>query len=340
MPFDNNPAPNLEARLRREIRGEVLFDAFSRGRYSTDASIYQIEPLGIVVPRDREDAAVVIAVAREEGVPVLARGAGTSQCGQTVAKALVIDCSKHLNRVVSVDVEGRRARVEPGVVLDRLNRSLRQHKLFFPVDPSTASRATIGGMTANNSCGSRSIRYGNMVHNVRGIDALLADGTRAWFGEVPGNFDDDDDGGGDGVGGPMPARYRDLVQRLRALHRREADEIARRFPQVLRRVGGYNIDSIDDNGHNMARLLVGSEGTLAFFNEIELDLQPIPAHRVLGICHFPTFYSAMASTRKIVELGPSAVELVDRTMIDLSRDIPLFRAVSTNLFGASRRHCC
>jgi FAD/FMN-containing dehydrogenase/Fe-S oxidoreductase len=327
MPFDNHPAPNLEARLRREIRGEVLFDAFTRGRYSTDASIYQIEPLGVVVPRDREDAAVAIAVAREEGVPVLARGAGTSQCGQTVAKALVIDCSKHLSRVVSVDVEGRRARVEPGVVLDRLNRSLRQHKLFFPVDPSTASRATIGGMTANNSCGSRSIRYGNMVHNVRGIDALLADGTQAWFGEVAGNFDDDGDGAGDGVSGPMPARYRDLVQRLRALHRREADEIARRFPQVLRRVGGYNIDSIDDNGHNMARLLVGSEGTLAFFHEIELDLQPIPAHRVLGICHFPTFYSAMASTRKIVELGPSAVELVDRTMIDLSRDIPLFRAV-------------
>ena len=238
MPFDNNPAPNLEARLRREIRGEVLFDAFSRGRYSTDASIYQIEPLGVVVPRDREDAAVAIAVAREEGVPVLARGAGTSQCGQTVAKALVIDCSKHLCRVVSVDVEGRRARVEPGVVLDRLNRSLRQYKLFFPVDPSTASRATVGGMTANNSCGSRSIRYGNMVHNVRGIDALLADGTHAWFGEVPGNFDGDGDadGGGDGVGGPMPARYRDLVQRMRALHRREADEIARRFPQVLRRV--------------------------------------------------------------------------------------------------------
>ena len=126
---------------------------------------------------------------REEGVPVLPRGGGTSQCGQTVARALVIDCSKYLDRVISVDVEGRRARVEPGVVLDRLNRQLRKDKLFFPVDPSTASRATIGGMTANNSCGSRSLRYGNMVHNVRGIDALLADGTQAWFGEVPGNFD-------------------------------------------------------------------------------------------------------------------------------------------------------
>jgi len=307
----------LEHRLSRETQGEVLFNAFSRGRYSTDASIYQIEPLGVVVPKSREDAATAIAIAREEGVSVLPRGAGTSQCGQTVARALVIDCSKHLDRVIAVDVEGHRARVEPGVVLDRLNRLLRQHKLFFPVDPSTASRATIGGMTANNSCGSRSLRYGNMVHNVRGIDALLADGTQAWFGELPGNFDDS----------AISERYRALVRRMRSLHRREAAEIERRFPKVLRRVGGYNIDSIDDAGHNMARLLVGSEGTLAFFNEIELDLQPIPAHRVLGICHFPSFYDAMAATRKIVDLGPSAVELVDRTMIELSRDIPMFRPV-------------
>ncbi len=321
MPLDNILGSILERRLRREISGEVLFDTFSRGRYATDASIYQIEPLGVAVPRSREDAAAAIAIAREEGVPVLPRGGGTSQCGQTVARALVIDCSKNLDRVVSVDVEGRRARVEPGVVLDRLNRQLRKDKLFFPVDPSTASRATIGGMTANNSCGSRSLRYGNMVHNVRGVDALLADGTTAWFGEVPGNFPADSDGGA------TPEPYRELVRRMRALHRREAEEIERRFPKVLRRVGGYNIDSISDSGHNMARLLVGSEGTLAFFNEIELELQPIPAHRVLGICHFPSFYGAMAATRRIVELGPSAVELVDRTMIDLSRDIPMFRPV-------------
>ncbi len=321
MPLDNKSDPTLEARLRREVRGEVLFDAFSRGRYATDASIYQIEPLGIVVPRSCEDAAAAIAIARAEGVPVLPRGGGTSQCGQTVARALVIDCSKYLDRVISIDVEARRARVEPGVVLDRLNRQLRKDRLFFPVDPSTASRATIGGMTANNSCGSRSLRYGNMVHNVSGVDALLADGTAAWFGEVPGNLPADSNGGA------MPERYRELVTRMRALHRREAEEIERRFPNVLRRVGGYNIDSISDTGHNMARLLVGSEGTLAFFNEIELELQPIPAHRVLGICHFPTFYGAMAATRKIVELGPSAVELVDRTMIDLSRDIPMFRPV-------------
>src|ERR1700738_340330 len=154
MPLDNPAGSRLEARLRREMRGEVLFDTFSRGRHSTDASIYQSEPLGVVVPRSREDAAAAIAIAREEGVPVLPRGGGTSQCGQTVARALVIDCSKYFDRVISVDVGGRRARVEPGVVLDRLNRLLRKDKLFFPVDPSTASRATIGGMTANNSCGS------------------------------------------------------------------------------------------------------------------------------------------------------------------------------------------
>src|SRR6201987_3480625 len=151
MPLDDPVGSRLETRLRREIQGEVLFDAFTRGRYATDASIYQIEPLGVVVPKRREDAAAAIAIAREEGVPVLPRGAGTSQCGQTVARALVIDCSKYLDRVVAVDVEGRRARVEPGVVLDRLNRHLRKDRLFFPVDPSNASRATIGGGAANTN---------------------------------------------------------------------------------------------------------------------------------------------------------------------------------------------
>jgi FAD/FMN-containing dehydrogenase/Fe-S oxidoreductase len=321
MPLDNPPRRRvgdgaLADRLRRAVRGEVLFDSFSRGRYSTDASIYQIEPIGVVVAKDRDDVAAAIEIAREEGIPVLPRGGGTSQCGQTVGEALVIDGSKHMNGVVSVDPEARRAVVQPGVVLDRLNKQLREKKLWFPVDVSTGNRATIGGMTANNSCGARSLRYGNMVHNVRGIDALLADGTAIKVGEVGGNLE-----------GAEPERYRELVRSMRALHRREADEIERRFPKLLRRVGGYNIDMIDDAGHNMAHLLVGSEGTLAFFNEIELDLQPIPANRVLGICHFPTFYKAMESTQHIVKLGPAAVELVDRTMIELSRDIEMFRPV-------------
>ncbi|HTT81044.1 MAG TPA: FAD-linked oxidase C-terminal domain-containing protein [Stellaceae bacterium] len=307
----------LEARLRRELRGEVMFDAFTRGRYATDASIYQIEPLGVAVPKDKADVAAALQIAREEGVPVLPRGGGTSQCGQTVARALVLDCSKYMDRVVALDPAARRVRVQPGVVMERLNQRLRPHKLWFPVDVSTGDRATLGGMTANNSCGARSIRYGNMVHNVRAIDAILADGGEARFAEVPGNFGDDVE----------PERYRGLVRDMRALHRREADEIERRFPKVLRRVGGYNIDMISDTGHNMAHLLVGSEGTLAFFSEIELELQPIPPHRVLGICHFPSFYAAMDATQRIVKLGPSAVELVDRTMIDLARGNPVFRPV-------------
>jgi FAD/FMN-containing dehydrogenase/Fe-S oxidoreductase len=317
MPLDNPPAAHLEDRLKRELRGEVLFDAFNRGRYSTDASIYQIEPLGIAVPKDRDDIAAALQIAREEGVPVLPRGGGTSQCGQTVARALVLDCSKYMQGVVALDTENRRVRVQPGVVMERLNAKLRQHKLWFPVDVSTGDRATIGGMTANNSCGARSIRYGNMVHNVRAIDAILADGTAARFAEVPGNFGEDVE----------PERYRGLVREMRDLHRREAGEIDARFPKLLRRVGGYNIDMIDDAGHNMAHLLVGSEGTLAFFTEIELDLQPIPPHRVLGICHFPTFYQAMNATQHIVKLGPAAVELVDRTMIELARDIAMFRPI-------------
>ncbi|MGH6995708.1 MAG: FAD-binding oxidoreductase, partial [Stellaceae bacterium] len=314
-------ATTLETRLRGALKGDILFDAFSRGRYATDASIYQIEPVGVVVPRDAEDVAAAFAIAREDGVALLPRGGGTSQCGQTVGRALVLDCSKYMNQVLNVDVARRRARVQPGVVMDRLNRQLKSKGLFFPVDVSTGDRATLGGMTANNSCGTRSLRYGNMVHNVRAIDALLPDGTTATFGEVPGNF-----GNNGGENPALPERYRDLVRKVRALHDRETDEIAARFPKLQRRVGGYNIDMIADAGHNMAHLLVGSEGTLAFFNAIELDLQPLPPHRVLGVCHFPSFYSAMQATKPIVALKPTAVELVDRTMIGLARDIPLFRA--------------
>ena len=306
----------LAARLRRAIEGEVWFDPESRGRYSTDASIYQIEPIGVVAPRTAGDIAQAIAVCREAGAPVLPRGAGTSQCGQTVGEAVVIDTSKYLDRVIDFDAESRRVTVQPGIVLDRLNAWLRPKGLFFPVDVSPANRATIGGMAGNNSCGSRSIRYGNMVHNVHAISAILAGGTAVRFAEVSGNL----------AGFTGDDHYSDLIRRMRALGAREADEIARRFPALLRRVGGYNIDTLaTGGGHNMAHLLVGSEGTLGFFTEIELDLQPLPAHRVLGVCHFPAFYEAMSATQHIVALDPSAVELVDRTLMELARDIAVFR---------------
>src|SRR5438128_257911 len=185
-PLPTNHA--LAERLRRELEGEVLFDAFSRGRYSTDASHYQIEPLGVVVPRTDDDVRAALALAREEGVPLLPRGGGTSQSGQTVGRALVIDYSKHLNRLVEINEIDGTCVVEPGIVLDELNRQLRQSGLWFPVDVSTSSRATIGGMAGNNSCGTRSLRYGIMRDNVIAIDAILADGSEARFGEVGHNL--------------------------------------------------------------------------------------------------------------------------------------------------------
>ena len=306
----------LAARLRREVRGEVLFDAASRGRYSTDASIYQIEPVGVVVPQTEDGAAAALRVAMEEGVPVLPRGGGTSQCGQTVGAALVIDHSKHLNHVVSFDRDAHTVTVQPGVVLDQLNAYLRPHGLWYPVDVSTSAQATIGGMAGNNSCGSRSIHYGNMVHNVRAIDAVLADGTEYQFGAVPAN---------EKVEGP--AGYRELVGKIRAIVAREAEEIALRVPRVLRRVGGYNLDRIALTPvFNMAHQLVGSEGTLAYSRHIHLNLATLPKHKTLGVCHFPSFYKAMEAPQHIVKLAPAAVELVDRTMIGLARDNPAFRA--------------
>src|SRR6266851_3387138 len=176
--------PGLERRLKAEITGEIRFDPFTRGRYATDASQYQMMPLGVVLPRTLAEAERAIALAREEGVTVLPRGGGTSQCGQTVNRSLVVDCSKYLNRVLDLDVAGRRCTVEPGIVLDDLNRALKPHGLWFPVDISTASRATIGGMAGNNSCGARSLRYGVTRDNVLSIDAVLADGSAAHFGPI------------------------------------------------------------------------------------------------------------------------------------------------------------
>jgi FAD/FMN-containing dehydrogenase/Fe-S oxidoreductase len=308
-PLEGSP---LERRLRREVRGEVRLDPLGRGLYATDASIYQVFPLGVVVPRDADDVQAVLALCREAGIPVLPRGGGTSQCGQTVGEAVVLDCSRHLRRILDVDVAGKVARVQPGLVLDDLNRALRPYRLFFPVDPSTASRATLGGMAANNSSGARSIRYGNMVHNVRSIEAILADGTAARFGPP---------GGGEGP------EVQALRGRLEAIAAREAKEIRARFPKVLRRVGGYNLDHLLVPSPNLAELLVGSEGTLAFFTELELPLQSLPPATALGICHFPRFRDAMEVTKALVTLDPVAVELVDRTILEGARRMPEFAPV-------------
>ena len=320
IPKDRIGDSRLAARLARETEGEVLFGAADRGRYATDASIYQMEPVGVLIPRSIGDVQAAMAICREEGIPVLPRGGGTSQCGQTVNRALVIDTSKHLRRVLSVDAEAQTATVEPGIALGALNGEIAKHKLFFAVDPSTHARCTIGGMAGNNSCGGKSIRYGLMADNVLSIDALLADGSRFRFGELPDN-----------LGAEVPAATADLIQRLRALGAREATEIEARFPKQLRRVGGYNIDALtpaarERGRSNLARLLVGSEGTLAYSAALTLQLHRVKPRKVMGICQFPTFRTAMEASQHLVTLMPEAVELVDRTMIDLGRSIAMFRA--------------
>jgi len=304
----------LASKLRAHVDGEVLFDRFSRGRYSTDASIYQLEPVGVVIPRNEGAARAAIQIAAEQGVPILPRGAGTSQCGQTVGVALVIDCSKYLNQVVELDIPGRTVTVQPGVVLDQLNAMLRPHGLWFPVDVSTSAQATLGGMAGNNSCGARSIRYGNMVHNVAAIDAWLPGGDTFRFGPVSE------------ADNAAPA-YRALIERIQTVVKREAGEITKRWPTVLRHVQGYNLDMLQpDRDYNLSHLLVGSEGTLAFSRRLTLKLSPLPAHKVLGVVQFPSFFRAMECTQQIVSLDPDAVELIDRTMIDLARENPAFES--------------
>ena len=321
-------AAKLAGRLASETEGEVLFDLASRGRYATDASIYQIMPVGVFVPRTPRDVALAIDIARDLKIPLLPRGGGTSQCGQTTGAALVIDNTKYLRNVLAVDKEAATADVEPGIVLDHLNAQLKPHGLWYPVDVSTSAQATLGGMAGNNSCGSRSIAYGNMVHNVLGADVWLADGTSLSFGPVAGLGD----------------KELRIAEFVRGLADRLRPEIDAHWPQVMRRVAGYNLDIFHpvserpytgDGSVNLAHLLIGSEGTLAVTRSLKLQLSPLPRAKVLGVVNFPTFHAARDSAQHIVKLGPSAVELVDRTMIELSRANPAFRAViESALIGA------
>ena len=314
----NDEHTELTRRLSKEIAGDVCADIYSRGRYATDASIYQMMPAAVVIPANIDDVKTSVDIAREYQMPITPRGGGTSQCGQTVNSGLIIDNSRHLHKLLELDVANRRCVVQPGIVLDELNRILKPHGLWFPVDVSTASRATIGGMTANNSCGQRSIYYGTMRHNVRAIQAILPSGDIMRFDEIDASLE--------GLSGSKRILAKDLL----ALGAKEQDTIRARFPKVLRRVGGYNIDALIPNEgmqpqtHNLAHLLVGSEGTLAYSTEIELKLWPLPTQRVLGVCHFPSFHQAMDATQHLVKLGPHAVELVDNTMIALARDIDMY----------------
>jgi FAD/FMN-containing dehydrogenase/Fe-S oxidoreductase len=320
----NEVAATLASRLAAQTQGEVLFSPADRGRYATDASIYQVAPAGVFVPRSTQDVQLALDICRDLKVPIIARGAGTSQCGQTVGAGLVIDYSKHLRKILHFDAASRTAEVEPGMVLDHLNLALKKLGLWFPVDVSTSAQATLGGMAGNNSCGSRSIAYGNMVHNVLGIQAWTSDGTLHHFGRFDGSV----------------GALREIGIRVKELAAQLAPEIDERWPKQLRRVGGYNLDVFrpqserpytQDGSVNLAQLLVGSEGTLALTRSLTLQLCELPQAKVLGVVNFPTFYKAMDCAQHIVKLGSdgslTAVELVDRTMIELALQNPAFAPV-------------
>jgi FAD/FMN-containing dehydrogenase/Fe-S oxidoreductase len=326
----NEVAGRLAARLASETQGEVLFSAADRGRYATDASIYQVMPVGVFVPRSADDVKTALDICRDLQVPIVPRGGGTSQCGQTVGAGLVIDHAKHVRKLLNLDLAQRSAEVEPGMVLDHLNAALKSHGLWYPVDVSTSAQATLGGMAGNNSCGSRSIAYGNMVHNVLGATAWRSDGSLLTLGRY------------DQASGAA----RQLGDYVKTLSNQLRPELQAHWPKVLRRVGGYNLDIFNnqnekpytaDGSVNLAHLLVGSEGTLALTKSLKLSLSELPRAKVLGVVNFPTFYKAMDSAQHIAKLGDgclTAVELVDRTMIELSLQNPAFApTVRTALIG-------
>jgi FAD/FMN-containing dehydrogenase/Fe-S oxidoreductase len=318
----------LAQHLRRHVAGEVRFDPTSRHLYSTDGSIYRVEPLGVVVPRTPEDIVTVVQIAGEMGVPITARGGGTSLSGQSIGPGVVLDCSKYVNEILDIDPAGRVARVRPGLVLDQFNRALAPHGLQFGPEVATASRANLGGMIGNNSAGARSIVYGKTIDHVRRLAVVLSDGSRADFGPLTAEEWD------------RKASQRtlegEIYRGVRQTVRDNAGEIGRRFPRILRRVSGYNLDRFlslvpspsslaqTDKGQGTSdkglhQLVIGGEGTLAIVTEAELSLVPRPKARGLLVAHFATLAASMTALAPCLEFHPSAVELLDKLLIELSR---------------------
>lgn len=314
-PVDPLTVVSLERELNARVQGEVRFDETARTLYATDASPYEIRPIGVVVPRTTDDVRATVELAARHGVPLLPRGGGTSLAGQTVGRALVLDVSKYLDRVLEVNLEERWARVEPGVVRDHLNSRLAPHGLQFTPDISTTNRANIGGMVANNSAGTRSIKYGKTVDQVLRMRVLLMDGTELELGPVD-----------EATLQAKLARQDREGELYRTVHRiatEHADEIDARYPKIMRRVGGYNLDEfVAGRPFNLAKLVCGSEGTLAVILDVTVHLDPVPTHRLLAMLHFETLEQALTAVQHVNRHGPSAVELMDRDIFVLGRQNP------------------
>jgi FAD/FMN-containing dehydrogenase/Fe-S oxidoreductase len=303
-------ASRLERGLRATVRGEVRFDDKSRALYSTDASIYQIPPLGVVIPEDAEDARRALLVAAEEGVPILPRGGGTALAGQTVAAALVLDFSKRMHRILELDPERRRARVEPGVRLDRLNRAAAPHGLQFGPDPATLRQCAFGGMIGNNACGARSLVHGKTVDHVHGLHCLMAGGEELRLGRVPRS-----------AVPSLPGREGEIARALTAAVAPHREAILSDYPRVPRRVSGYNLDMLAEGDElDLAALIVGSEGTLATVVEAEIGLVPLPLHRTLVLLAFGDRYQPLDAVPEILgTTGLSALEIVDDRILRSAR---------------------
>jgi FAD/FMN-containing dehydrogenase/Fe-S oxidoreductase len=309
----NDHGEDFRRDLQAHTTGEVRFDQISRALYSTDASVYQIEPQGVVLPRTRGDLIRIVRICAEHGCSMTMRGGGTSQAGQAIGPGVIVDTSKYLNRVLELNVEERWARVEPGIVLDELNARLKAHGLRFAPDISTASRATVGGMMANNSSGARSVLYGKTIDHVLEQEVVLSDGSVTQFRALSRD-ELDAKCAGKGLEGEC---YR-VVRRLAQQH---AEEIDRRFPKVLRRVGGYNLDEFvkPDRPFNLSKLMVGSEGTLGVVLEAKINLVPLPAAKAVLAIQFADLLDALEAAPLILRHRPSAIEVMDKFILNHTR---------------------
>ena len=305
----------LRDELQSKVQGDLLWDQMSRMLFSTDASLYQQTPLGVVLPETRVDLLQAVRTAAKYRVPILPRGGGTSLAGQAVTRGLVIDDSKHMNRLLEVNPQERWARVELGIVLDNLNHALGPHGLFFAPDVATASRATLGGMLGNNSAGVRSVRYGRTVEHVLELEVVLATGEELHLTELNARELDSKCGRQDREG-EIYRSVRDLLRRHRGL-------IQEKYPNVPRRSGGYTLDSLLDEDHfNLAKLVVGSEGTLAFMTEARVSLEVVPAVRMVAVLHFQRLAQAIDAVKFILRVQPTAVEIIDGYGLQLAKSNP------------------
>jgi FAD/FMN-containing dehydrogenase/Fe-S oxidoreductase len=319
--------PGLHAALSAALEGEVRSDAYTRHLFARDASMYAIQPLAVAFPRHVADVVAAIEVCRDRGVPVLARGAGTSLAGQTVGRALVLDLSRHMNHIVDVDPATKTARVQPGVVQDDLNQAVRDHGLMFGADTSTSNRATLGGMIGNNSSGSHSVRFGTTCDHVRSLEVVLADGQRAHLGPV---------GAAQWAKrARQPTLEGAIYRELPGIVQRNREAIVRDHPKFWRQSGGYRLDRLVRSGEpfDLAKFVVGSEGTLVVVTEAELDLVARPAAQAIAVGHFHSAAEAIAASADAIARDAAAVELLDRMILDLSRQRLEYAALSGILEG-------